>query len=187
MRACPAEQAGRAFEEDLNVDADAYRQGIRANDSAERHGEDRPHEVQAGPQPPTQLREQFVNLDAGYHWNDAVEDFGSEPNIDELDPFDCAHVWDALEQHEHIEDSAVADEREIEYECGRCWRPLVPRPIGYVYLGMKELLETGLISTTKTDGMLPAERESQEFVNLCQRCGITLCKDCRALERHRQR
>jgi hypothetical protein len=166
-----------AFENELNQAADTYREEMEdgSNNDADRVEEDgRPQDAQ------------LINLDAGFHWETATEDFGSEPepNGDSLDPFNCTHTWNTL-------DSDSDDE--VEYECRRCWRPLVARPPGYMYRGMQEMFEIGSTRlTTRADdqhtssdeGTLPCQ---QEFVNLCRRCRITLCGSCRAVERHQGR
>lgn len=176
-RQCVVTPEQEAFENELNQAADTYREEMEdgSNNDADRVEEDgRPQDAQ------------LINLDAGFHWETATEDFGSEPepNGDSLDPFNCTHTWNTL-------DSDSDDE--VEYECRRCWRPLVARPPGYMYRGMQEMFEIGSTRlTTRADdqhtssdeGTLPCQ---QEFVNLCRRCRITLCGSCRAVERHQGR
>lgn len=170
-RPCPAEQEAAAFEEEINAAADErYEREMEGNSDADTESETSVVLEQGAPAP-----EPLINLDAGWHWEDAREDFGSEPSIDDLDPFNCNHMWDSVEEGEIDE--------EIDYECGRCWRKLVPYPSGHMYLGIRELLETG--SFTGYEALQkPQMATSDSFINLCRRCGIILCGNCRELDSH---
>ncbi|KAL1965370.1 hypothetical protein VTN77DRAFT_5807 [Rasamsonia byssochlamydoides] len=185
-RPCPAEREAAAFEDEIHGAADEWheeddqRRVVDAETETEisivlQQGDDEGEQQPGAPVPAPERH--LINLDAGRHWEDAEEDFGSEPNIDEMDPFDCDHTWDAVEVEEMDE--------EIDYECARCWRTLVPRPKGYTYLGMKELLETG--SFTQKPKTAALGGGSDAFINLCHRCGMTLCEDCRELDRRQRR
>lgn len=174
-RPCPAEPEAAAFEEEINAAADErYEEEMESDSDADTEGVTSVMPDQSAPAP-----EPLINLDAGWHWEDAREDFGSEPNIDDMDPFDCHHMWDSVEEGEMDE--------EIDYECDRCWRTLVPHPSGYMYLGIKELLETGSFSGQE-DLQKPRtdDSNSSSFINLCRRCRIILCGNCRELDKQQR-
>lgn len=130
--------------------------------------------TQAAPEP------QFLaNLDAGWRWDEADEFFGHEPNFYMINPFTCAHSWD------YLEESDV--DRRVEYECTRCWQKINPRPNGYVYLGVKDLFETGSFREAAADEVESSYEIKGPFILACKRCAVTLCPTCELKTRGQRR
>jgi hypothetical protein len=155
---CPEEMQGEALEEDMNAEADEYFQGTNNNQQEE----NRPEET-----------DRLVNLDAGNNWNMRELDLGREPDAEEIHPFTCDHTWE--ESYSTLDGGA--DQEDNEDECARCWRPLIPRPEEYFYIGLQEFLDTGTIKEIPVEDFPRTEK----FANLCGRCGIVLCPECREL------
>jgi hypothetical protein len=149
---------GEALEEDMNAEADEYFQGTNNNQQEE----NRPEET-----------DRLVNLDAGNNWNMRELDLGREPDAEEIHPFTCDHTWE--ESYSTLDGGA--DQEDNEDECARCWRPLIPRPEEYFYIGLQEFLDTGTIKEIPVEDFPRTEK----FANLCGRCGIVLCPECREL------
>lgn len=152
---------GEAQEDDMNAEADEYFQETNTNVNQ--------HENNTNTQQET---DRIVNLDAGNNWGMQDLDLGREPDAEEIHPFTCEHIWDESYSDLHN----YADENQEE-ECARCWRPLIPRPEEYFYIGLEEFLDTGTIKE------IPVENfpRTESFANLCGRCGIVLCPECREL------
>lgn len=119
----------------------------------------------------------LINLDAGNNWHNQDLDLGREPDAEEIHPFTCDHIWD--ESYSALDGFKQEDQEE---ECTRCWRPLVPRPEEFLYIGLEEFLDTGTIKE------IPVEDfpRTENFANLCSRCGIVLCAGCRELSQVQQ-
>jgi hypothetical protein len=130
--------------------------------------------TQATPEP-----QYLANLDAGWRWDEADEFFGHEPNFYMINPFTCAHSWD------YLEESDV--DRRVEYECTRCWQKINPRPNGYVYLGVKDLFETGSFREATTDEAESSYEIKGPFILACKRCAVTLCPTCELKTRGQRR
>lgn len=121
----------------------------------------------------------LANLDAGWRWDEAEEFFGNEPNFYMINPFTCLHSWDYLEESD-------VDKR-VAYECTRCWQRINPRPNGYVYLGLKDLFETGTFREVATDEAESSHEIKGPFILACKRCAVTLCPTCELKTRGQRR
>ncbi|KAL1999543.1 hypothetical protein VTN02DRAFT_4367 [Thermoascus thermophilus] len=170
---CPAAQESERFERQINDENDPDWRSIVEDYSTELNEDD-----SNTPQPadgngaqassPTSNPTRLVNLDAGWQWEGAEEDFGDEPNIEVLDPFDCHHAWKSVEESEI--------ETDLEYECERCWRRVYPQSDSYRYMGVKALVENGSVA-----GQSAAETvafSNDALMRRCDECGIIRCPGC---------
>lgn len=167
---CSAEQEGEALEDDMNEEAEDYFEFINNHS---------PDEVRAWQQNGDGRAARVINLDAGYNWSEVSLDSGGEPDPG-THPFSCTHIWD--NSYSTLDSDYDDDDQNRQDECSRCWRPLIRRPEGYLYLGLEEFLNTGTMKE------IPVEEfpRIQDFANLCSRCGIVLCPDCRELDQLQQ-
>ncbi|KAN0070186.1 RING finger protein [Elaphomyces granulatus] len=170
-RRCPGEEDGERFERELNDASDRYFENIETEAETQDNNVQR---TQATPEP-----QYLANLDAGWRWDEADEFFGHEPNFYMINPFTCAHSWD------YLEESDV--DRRVEYECTRCWQKINPRPNGYVYLGVKDLFETGSFREATTDEAESSYEIKGPFILACKRCAVTLCPTCELKTRGQRR
>ncbi|CRG85868.1 hypothetical protein PISL3812_02872 [Talaromyces islandicus] len=164
VKECPLELRGLDEEEEMNFAADQY---FQATNNADQHeGTIAQQET-----------DRIINLDAGSNWDEQGLDLGREPIANEVHPFTCQHMWD--ESYSALHDYAGKNQEE---ECARCWRPLIPCPEEYFYLGLGEFLDTGAIKETPADDF----PRTEDFANLCRRCGTVLCTECRELDQSQQ-
>jgi len=103
---------------------------------------------------------------------------GDEPNADEVDPWNCEHIW------RRTTDSSNRLDRE-QLECHRCWRE--------VYYDMErdfnlqKLFETDKAAAAENDGDKASTRNSVKTVDengarpgvVCQECGVVYCNECK--------
>ncbi len=118
------------------------------------------------------------DLDAeGDPWAISGLDFGEEPNNNDIDPWNCQHLW----QRALFCPKEPAGEKG---ECHKCWKEVlapVPLPDGYRMDPAGEIVATvGYLSTSGTEGIkmqtIPVEENS---AYQCLNCDLIICRACK--------